>query len=299
MPSLIHHTARLARIAAMTCVALALAAPAVAAPVWWHLQQGNSEVWLIGTPNEAPKGFGWDTHGVSARLRGANQLIVEPQAKNSLAIVGDLFGAARGLHSDQPMETTLPPVLRARFIAARTSIGQGPGKYQGWKPTAAGVLLTQDYLKAANITAGEIMKTVRQLARGAGVKEAPAGYYEGVPVINAAEQLSTVGQQVCLSASLHQIELGANHVRALANDWARGVIHPNPTDPADAACFAVMPALKSLNDRLIGEEAQAIADALHRPGHSVAVFDLGATTMPGGVLDRLRAKGVSVPAPTQ
>jgi uncharacterized protein YbaP (TraB family) len=291
--------ARTARTWALACAALAAATPALAAPSWWHIVQGKSEVWLIGTPNEAPKGFSWDTSGVAQRLNGASQLIVEPQAKNSLAVVGDLFGAARGLHSDQPLETTLPPPLRVRFIAARTSIGQGPNKYAGWKPTAAGVLLTQDYLKAQNLTAGEIMKTVRQLARHAGVKEQPAGYYEGVPVIAAAEQLSSVGQQVCLSATLHQIELGANHVRAVAQDWSRGVIHPNPTDPADAACFAVMPALKTLNDRLIGEEAQAIFDALHRPGRSVAVFDLGATVMPGGVLDRLRAKGVSIPAPGQ
>jgi hypothetical protein len=84
---------------------------------------------------------------------------------------------------------------------------------------------------------------------------------------------------------------------AVAQDWSRGVIHPNPTDPADQACFNAMPQLKSLNDRLIGSEAQAIVDALKRPGHSVAVFDLGATVMPGGVLDRIRARGVTVPAP--
>jgi hypothetical protein len=297
MPSLIHLAAQVARTAALAGAALAFATQALSAPVMWHIVQGRSEVWLIGTPNEGPKGFGWDTRGVSQRLNGATALIIEPQAKGSLAMFGDLFGAARGLHSDQPMESTLPPPLRARFVAARTAIGQGPAKYAGWKPTAAGVLLTQDYLRAQNLAVGETMKTVRQLARGAGVKEIPSGSYEGVPVITAAEQLSTVGQQVCLSASLHQIELGANHVRALAQDWARGVIHPNPTDPADAACFAVMPTLKNLNDRLIGAEAQAVADALHRPGRSVAVFDLGATVMPGGILDRLRARGIAISAP--
>ena len=79
--------------------------------------------------------------------------------------------------------------------------------------------------------------------------------------------------------------------------WARGVLHPNPTDPADQACFNAMPALKNLNDRLIGSEAQAVVDALKRPGRFVAVFDLGATVMPGGILDRLRAHGVAVSAP--
>jgi hypothetical protein len=286
------------RVAAVTAAVVLAALPAQAAPSWWHVTAGSSEVWIIGTPNQAPKGFTWDTHPLEQRLKGANALIIEPQAKGGLRMVGDLFGAMGGLHSGQPLESTLPPPLRERFQAARTAIGQGPGKYAGWKPTAAGVFLTQDFLKAQNLAAGEAMQTVRRLARGAGVNEAPSGSYEGFPLITAAEHLSPSGQETCLSASLHAIELGAGRVRAAAQDWARGVIHPNPTDPADQACFNVMPELKTLNDRLIGEEAQAVADALRRPGHSVAVFDLGATTMPGGVLDRLRARGLNVSAPT-
>jgi hypothetical protein len=115
-------------------------------------------------------------------------------------------------------------------------------------------------------------------------------------VITAAEQLNTAGQQTCLAASLHDIEQAPARVR-MAEDWARGVIHPNPTDPADQACFNVMPQLKNLNEHLVNAEADAVVDALKRPGRSVAVFDLGATVMPGGVLDRIRAHGVNVPAP--
>ncbi|HLI67729.1 MAG TPA: TraB/GumN family protein [Caulobacteraceae bacterium] len=263
------------------------------------MTSGRSEVWIIGAPNLAPRGFTWDTRTLEQRLNGASALIIEPQAKGGLQMIGDMFGGLTGLHSPQPMESTLPPPLRARFVAIRTSIGQGPGKYAGWKPTAAGVMLTQDFLKAQNLAAGEAAQTVRRLARKAGVHEQPSGTYQGVPVIAAAEQLSPAGQQICLSASLHQMELGANHSRALAYDWARGVIHPNPTDPQDQACLNAMPTLKSLNDRLVGEEAQAVADALRRPGKTIAVFDLGATTMPGGVLDRLRARGLSVSAPVQ
>jgi uncharacterized protein YbaP (TraB family) len=281
---------------ALVVAALAVALPTQAAPSWWHITNGHSEVWIIGTPNLAPKGFGWDSHVVEQRLKGANALIIEPQAKGSLQMFGDLFGAARGLHSDQPLENTLPPSLRLRFQAVRTSIGQGPAKYAGWKATAAGVLLTQDYMKARNLATGETMKAVRQMARGAGVHEQPSGSYEGIPIITAAEQLSPAGQQTCLAASLHDIETSANRLR-MAQDWAHGVIRPNPTDPADQACFNAMPQLKMLNDRLIGSEAQAVADALKRPGHAVAVFDLGATVMPGGVLDRLRARGLTVSAP--
>ncbi|HLK24289.1 MAG TPA: TraB/GumN family protein [Caulobacteraceae bacterium] len=295
---------RAARLFALVigCSALAFPAlaslPALAAPAWWHITSGKSEVWIIGAPHEAPKGFTWDTRGVQQRLHGASALIIEPQAKGSLQMFGDMFGAYRALHSDAPLEQSLPAPLRQRFQAARASIGEGPGKYAGWKPTAAGVLLTNDFLHAQHLETGAAAQTVRSLARQAGVREVAAGSYEGVPVIDAAEHLSTTGQDTCLSASLHQIELGAAKVRQAAQEWARGVIRPNPTDPADAACLAAMPQLKSLNDRLVGEEAQAVVDALRRPGKTVAVFDLGATTMPGGVLDRLRARGLKISDPT-
>ncbi len=297
MPLKTDRTARGARVLALAGALLAVAFPAMAAPPWWHVTSGRSEVWIIGAPNLAPKNFAWDDRVVQQRLKGANALIIEPQSKGSLlGLAGDLFGAAKGLHSDAPLETTLPPALRQHFQAIRTSIGQGPGKYAGWKPSAAGVLLTNDYQKAQNLETGQTAKQVRKLARNAGVHELASGSYEGVPIIAAAEQLSTTGQQTCLAASLHEIDQTPAHVR-VAQDWARGVIRPNPTDPADQACFNAMPQLKTLNDRLIGSEAQAVVDALKRPGRSVAVFDLGATTMPGGVLDRIRAHGVTVSAP--
>jgi uncharacterized protein YbaP (TraB family) len=290
--------ARAARLLAFVVALTALGFQACAAPAWWHVTSGHSEVWIIGAPHEAPKGFAWDTRTVEQRLQGASALIIEPQAKGSLQMFGDMFGAYRALHSDTPLEQTLPPPLRQRFQVARGAIGQGPAKYAGWKPTAAGVLLTNDFLRAQSLETGATAQTIRGLARRAGVREVAAGSYEGVPVITAAEQLSLAGQELCLSASLHAIEQGAGKVRQAAQDWARGIVRPNPTDPADQACLNAMPQLKTLNDHLIGEEAEAVADALRRPGKTVAVFDLGATTMPGGVLDRLRSRGLNVSAPT-
>ncbi|HZC16295.1 MAG TPA: TraB/GumN family protein [Caulobacteraceae bacterium] len=290
-------TARGASVLALAAAVLAAALPAKSAPAWWHFTSGRSEVWLIGAPNLAPKNFGWDSRVAEERLKGASVLIIEPQAKgNPFALAGDLFGAARGLRSDTPLEPSLPPPLRQHFQTIRTSIGQGPGKYSRWKASAAGVILTNDFLKAQGLETGQTIKDVRRLARGAGVQELPSGFYEGIPIIAAAEQLNSAGQQACLGASLHDIDQAPARLR-MAQDWSRGVIHPNPTDPADQACFNAMPQLQSLNDRLISSEAQAVVDALKRPGRSVAVFDLGATVMPDGVLDKIRAHGVAVPAP--
>ncbi|HEY5007532.1 MAG TPA: TraB/GumN family protein [Caulobacteraceae bacterium] len=297
MPFPNQRTARGARLVALVGALLAFALPVRAAPTWWHFTSGRSDVWLIGAPNLTPKNFSWDSRAVEQRLKGATVLIIEPQARgNIIGLAGDLFGAAHAMRSDTPLENSLPPPLRQHFVAIRSSIGQGPGKYAGWKPSAAGVILTNDVMKAQNLETGAAIKTVRHLAHSAGVHELPSGSYDGAPIIAAAEQLNAAGQQTCLAAALHDIDQAQARVR-VAQDWSRGVQHPNPTDPADQACFNAMPALKNLNDRLIGSEAQAIVDALKRPGHFVAVFDLGATVMPSGILDRLRAHGVAVSAP--
>ena len=269
--------------------------PVKAAPAWWHLTAGRSDVWIIGAPNLAPKNFAWDSHALQQRLKGANALIIEPQAKgNLIGLAGDLFGAARGLRSDTPLEPSLAPPLRQHFQAIRTAIGQGPGKYAGWK--AVGRRRAPDQRLSQGPWTGDRSdgQGGAQMARAAGVHEHASGSYEGIPIISAAEQLNNAGQQTCLAASLHDIDQIPAKVR-LAQDWARGTIKPNPTDPADQACFNAMPQLKSLNDRLVDSEAEAVLEALKRPGHTVAVFDLGATVMPGGVLDHLRAHGVAFP----
>jgi uncharacterized protein YbaP (TraB family) len=276
---------------------LLAASPALAAPSWWRVSDGHSEVWIIGAPNLVPDNFAWDQHAVDERLKGALTLIIEPQQTGGLKMIGSLIGGAAGLHSSTQLETSLPQPLRDRFVAARNSIGQGPGHYANWKPVAAGVLLTNDFVKAANLKTGEVAKAVRQLARKNGVHETPSGSYDGGQLITAAGQLGLAAQETCLAAEVHQVEQGAARLRSNAQDWARGVIHPNPTDPADQACLNAMPQMRSLNDRLVGYEVQAVADGLKKPGHAVAVFDLGAVTMPGGVLDRLRARGLQVSAP--
>ena len=58
-----------------------------------------------------------------------------------------------------------------------------------------------------------------------------------------------------------------------------------------------MPAIKALTEQNIAAEATALASALKAPGHAVAVLDMQQLTMPGGVLDRLRSRGLTVSAP--
>ena len=284
---------RLAAAAGLFAAGLA-AFPGQAGPTWWRVSDGHAEVWVLGAPRFTPKDMAWDTAGVERRLAGANQLILGAQPRGGLKAMAVMISGA-GSHT--PMLDSLPPALRRRFETVSNGIGKPASHYAGWKPVVAGVMLAGDIYKASDLKPGEVEQVVRRLARKAGAREAPAAAYDAADIARAADALSPAGQQICLGATLQGLEAGTGRLKAGALDWARG--EPRPTAPgtADLACLAAMPTVKALSERNLTAEAAALASALKAPGRSVALFDLEQLAMPGGVLDRLRSRGLIVAGP--
>ena len=288
---------RLPRLAAAAGLSFGLltAWRAGAAPAWWRVSDGRAEVWVLGAPRVTPNVMSWDTSGAERRLAGASQLIVQAQPRDGLQAMAVMIS---GAGSSAPMENGLPPALRRRFETVSGTIGKDAKHYAAWKPVVAGVMLAGDVYKSADLRSGAVEKTVRRLAYKAGVPETPAGSFDAAEMARAAEQLPPAGQQICLAATLQGLEIGPARLKASALDWARGAVEPMGPTAADLACLSAMPTVKALAEQNVAAEATARASALTAPGHTVAVLDLQQLTMPGGVLDRLRARtdGVSAAA---
>jgi hypothetical protein len=62
-------------------------------------------------------------------------------------------------------------------------------------------------------------------------------------------------------------------------------------------CLNAAPGALAFDARAKADQAAAIAKALQRPGHSIAVVPLRTLLSQGGVLDRLRAEGFEVQTP--
>ncbi|MDR3509226.1 MAG: TraB/GumN family protein [Caulobacteraceae bacterium] len=290
---------RFQRLIALVCgfCALAAAGAASAGPAWWRVSDGRSEVWILGAPQVAPRDFSWDTSALERRLATAPTLIVGPQSKDKLQEAGLLFNGLVDLRSPTPMEATLPPALRQQFVATREAIGQGPRRYAGWKPAVAGVMLSGDYFKARDLQPQLVESQVRKLARAKGIKEVPSGEFDPTAMIHSARTLNEPGQQTCLAASLHTLSVGADRMRDMAAGWARGEIQVIPLDSVDRACLAAAPGFSVLTEHAAALESNAVAQALSSSPHAVAIFDLRTIVMPGGVLERLRARGLQVSGP--
>jgi len=267
-------------------------------PAWWRIKGPTSTVYVLGVPGALPKGMAWDQSVVARRLKGASEVILPPTLSASAGDTVAVLGILGQLHTNTPMEDSLPPALKARFEADRGRMnGDGRG-YSHWIPAVAGLQIVADYRHKAGLDAAEPAKTVRRLASAAGVRTQPAATYKAIPLFKAvATQAGAVGPP-CLSDALDELEAGPGPARAAADSWARGDVRGALAEQRGyEKCANSFPDGANLTRQAMRDTTSAIAEALAKPGHAIAVVNLRALLAPGGVLEQLRAHGFKVDRP--
>ena len=268
-------------------------------PAWWRVSKGSSVVWVLGVPGGLPKNVRWDSSVLSRRLTGARRLILPPAYGAGL---GDLFGALAlrsKLRSPTPIEPELPPDLRARYLAAASTLGQPPQQYDHWKPVVSGLFMLGDFRKRAGLDEFQPTNAIRALAGRKGVKLAPAATYRAIPVMRAlAGHITEAVNLSCLGDSLDEIEAGLGGVRSAAAAWAQGDVAGALTaERGFEKCLASFPEVDAQIRQTFADETAAIARDLQTPGVSVAAIPLRSLVAQDGVLSRLQAAGYEVRTP--
>jgi len=267
-------------------------------PAWWRVSSPTSTVYVFGVPGALPKGMAWDQSVVARRLKGANEVILPPTVSASAGDTMAVLGILASLHTSTPMEDSLPPALKSRFEADRARLGGDPRAYSHWMPAVAGLQMVSDWRRKNGLDAAEPAKTVRRLAEAGGVKTMPAGTYKALPLFKAvASQAGQVGPP-CLSDALDEIEAGAGPVHAAAEGWARGDVRAALSEQRGyEKCANSFPDGAGITRLAMRDTTGAIAGALAKPGHSIAVVNLRALLAPGGVLQQLQARGFKIARP--
>jgi hypothetical protein len=267
-------------------------------PAWWRVSSPTSVVYVLGVPGALPKGQAWNTSVVERRLKGANEVIGPPTVAAGAGDTLALLGILNQLHTKDAMEDSLPPALKARFEVDRSRLGGDPRTYSHWMPAVAGLQMVSDYRRKADIDAAEPAKTVRHLAEHDGVRLVPAATYKALPLFKAiASQAGQVGP-ACLSDALDEIEAGPAPVRVAAEGWARGDVRAALAEQRGyEKCANSFPGGAELTRLAMRDTVGAIAGALAKPGHSLALVSLRALLAPGGVLQQLQARGFKVEKP--
>jgi hypothetical protein len=232
------------------------------------------------------------------RLNGANEVILPfNEIKVSLlGAPGAVFNLVR-LKSGSPYEDKLPPGLKARFVAARTAIGDQAKDYKTGNGIAAGLLLVAHYRDHAHLTAADPAKTIGRLAKAHKIKVQQKAYGFG-SLSGAVLRTKAAAQQACLEDALDEVEAGPGSAQRAWAGWADGDVRTAlSAERGFEKCLAAVEGGRVFDARIKADQAKAIARALQTPGHAIAVVPLRTLLAQGGVLDRLRTDGYTVMTP--
>jgi uncharacterized protein YbaP (TraB family) len=272
-------------------------------PALRHIVKGNAEVWILATIEPAPKDLAWDSHAFRQVLAGANQLLLPPRGQVGvfeglwfLIMNGDVLRLPDGSH----LEQVLPAGLKGRFVALRTSLHRDEDRYAEYKPSIAGFLVESDFINAAHLTGREPVATVESLADRASVPVKRVATYAALQVVEDVPKLSTEANLSCFTDALDDIDILTKHAQPAARAWADGdleTLKAHYSEPKALDCLSQSASFNKLWERSVNDTVGAVDTALKRPGKTVLVIEFGELLRKNGILDRLRAEGLTVEGP--
>ena len=273
-------------------------------PALWKVARGDSEVFILGGATPLPHTQTWDAGRLDRALAQSSVLLVPPSGRiPALQAAGF---ALRALAVRQPLgqslEPSLPPALRDRFVAERTSLGLGPKAYAGWKPAAAGFLLLGDFRRKAGFSNEKPASAVVHMADARHVRVKRIVDYHLGALFTSLARLTKDQQYACLTDELDAIDFERAHAREAAQAWAHGDlagVRAGASGPILDRCAALLSSYGSVLERGTADFTAAIEDSLKRPGKAVAVIDLRYLLRANGVLDRLKADGATITVPKE
>jgi hypothetical protein len=237
------------------------------------------------------------------RLEGANRLITPPRVGVSIDLFSLpklLFDARNVDRSKTEIGQRLPDELVRRLENASVSAGEKADAFTHVPPWIAGLRLAGQYHRHVGLNYREPLTTIRSAARHARVVTVPAdaATSKAATLLHDIKAISDDVSRRCVESAVAEVEAGDLPVRAAANAWASGDIRVVlDRQRSSQLCLALLPGAGAESRDALQLQADAIEAALAKPGHSVAVLPLRTLVTQGGVLDRLRKRGLEVHAP--
>lgn len=274
-------------------------------PALWHLKKGDAEIYILGMVGPMPSGLAWNRTRLTQVIDGARLVYTRPTASAGFFETSWFLLTNRSLLSlpdGKKLEETLPPDLKARFIAARTALKLDAKHFDDDPPILAALKLENVFNAAHKLADGEVTRAVDKIADDKDVKMRPIGEYGALGMIKEMLRLPQDKQQACLAAVVRDVELRREHAVPAAEAWAVGDlkgIKAHYTPPVFEACAKPTVSFNKLYERSVADYTAAINDALSKPGKTVMMMDVGSLLRNSGVADKLRAQGVTIEGPAE
>ncbi len=272
-------------------------------PALWLVEKGGAKLYVVGSAPPLPHQLKWDSPRLDRALGEASLVLVPPEASvGPLQVTKFFLTGGGGVRQPfgKKLENRLPPDLLARFVSAREQAQRTAVPYKDWKPAVAGFILLSDFRQAAGLSEAKPVSTIERMAKAKGVKVKAMSQYRLGPILASAGKLSDEGNLACLNDALTELEYDAAHNTTIGTDWANGdlaSVRARYSSSAIQRCVMRTPGGPGLLAQQISQSADALNEALNRPGVTIAVVDLAFLLPANGVLDRLKASGATITSP--
>lgn len=268
-------------------------------PAWWRVSDADTTIYVLGTPSALPKGLTWDKSVLERRLDGSFAVLTPPEWRAGLGDLPALLALRKRLKGDGGWAERSPALAARVQRAWGAAEPKDPDGWKDWKPLFVALQLGGKANRRADLQTMEPEKTIKALARKHRTKARPAQVHKAMPMLKTLiREHSDEAGRTCLAETLDTIEAGPGAQRAAAEAWAQGRVKAALAEPRSAErCELLLPGVPDAKRQAVDEEVAALADLLKTPGHAVAVFPMRGLVSEGGVLDKLRARGITVHTP--
>jgi hypothetical protein len=272
-------------------------------PALWLVEKGGAKLYVVGSAPPLPHQLKWDSPRLDRAMDQASLVLVPPEASvGPLQVTKFFLTGGGGVRQPfgKKLENRLPPDLLARFVNARERAQRTAVPYKDWKPAVAGFILLSDFRQAAGLSEAKPVSTIERMAKAKGVKVKAMSQYRLGPILSSAGKLSDEANLACLNDALAELEYDGAHPTDIGTDWANGdlaSVRARYSASAIQRCVMRTPGGPGLLAQQIGQSADALNEALNRPGVTIAVVDLAFLLPANGVLDRLKASGATITSP--
>ncbi len=280
-------------------VVIVHASPAVIAharcPAMWKLSKGGANIWVLPTLLDGPRYGHWDSSCFKKRLKQADALFIQDKAESLPAE-----------YSHLPPGTTLKDAVSdatyRRFVETARRVHDNPALYDRLDPVwAAYPLVSHAYNLKHIVPGGNYPDDLADLAREARVRVYALRRQDmDLGRRNIRSQVEVDRREACLNANLDRVDYTLNVLPGLLAAWQSSDIatvlrdYPREDDRCSPRGETFFTVYGKLN---IDNWMKALTGALDDGGDSVAAIPLPWLLYKDGVLDKMRASGVTVTPP--
>ena len=273
-------------------------------PAIWHATKDGADVAIIGIVEPLPDNFAWNTKPLETLLGGASLVLLAPQVRMGI-LSGAWFYLTKSDLLHPPRGRTLWDVLDARVAAELANacefLHEPRDRYSDNSPIVAAMRLGSDFRHVDYLTTHEPEDSIQALARARRVQVRRIATFDLIPSGEELLKLPPAVTGRCIEAAIQDIGFQSRHVAAAASAWAIGDtagMMANWSPSHYTECLVQLsPHATALDARAIDDTVGAVDDAIADGGHTVSVVEIGVLLRKGGVLDRLKAEGVTIAGP--